>query len=350
MVATSANDIAALYEQERTTLTRSAARLVGPDHAQDLVHDAFLTYLTKPPAADRPGAWLSRVTRNRALNELRRVRVVSLEEDAPHDARVGERAERHAVQTVLARALIGLPERYRRALELRYLQGEDYDVVAEDLGVSVAQAHVVLHRATRRLGRELVRGLAQPHRADACVPAIERMLGFTTDATDHADEPCDACAPVMDELHSLRAAPVFIPAVGLLQRVVAWINSHGPALAEPAATVASLALAFGLSVSPPIATPPQPAAAHARPAPVVHDTPRAKTTKPAPVQKQTSARIDEPTKRTTQQIATKDRPVEASGVNVSNGSGSTQVEGAEGTDAWTGVAVCGDPTAASCEP
>jgi len=249
-VATRADDIATLYAEERATLARSTARLVGVDQAEDLVHDAFVTYLARPPQADRPGAWLSRVTRNRALNELRRARVISLDEDIPSDSKLGARAEADAVRAVLAQALLAMPDRYRTALDLRFLQECDYPEVADALGVSVAQAHVVLHRATRRLGRELVRRLAEPHNATACIPSIEAALGFTAEATEHIDGACAHCAPVLDELSALRALPALTPAIGLLQRLSAWMGSRAPALADPAGKLATLALAFGLAVAP----------------------------------------------------------------------------------------------------
>ncbi|PPK65621.1 sigma-70 family RNA polymerase sigma factor [Actinokineospora auranticolor] len=59
------------------------------------------------------------------------------------DARAGERAER---------ILAALPERYALVLRLRFLQGCSLKEVAARLGVTVANAKVLQHRAVRRAG------------------------------------------------------------------------------------------------------------------------------------------------------------------------------------------------------
>ncbi len=49
----------------------------------------------------------------------------------------------------VARVLDKLPDRYRRVLELRFLQGHSIKDSAAELGVSVANAKVLQHRALR---------------------------------------------------------------------------------------------------------------------------------------------------------------------------------------------------------
>lgn len=349
-MATHADDIATLYAEERSTLARSTARLVGVDHAEDLVHDAFVTYLTHAPEADRPGAWLQRVTRNRALNELRRARVVSLDEDVAAEGRLGERAERDAVRGVLAQALASLPERYRRALELRFVCEQDYTEVAGALGVSVQQAHVVLHRATRRLGRELVRRLAEPHRAAACVPALEQMLGLSSEVTEHGPVACGDCRPVMDELHALRAMPALVPAVGLLQRIVAWVGARAPVAAEPAGQLATLALVFGLAVAPFGGTAIPPVDATRSRAPMADARPLERTNDATARTTGTQARsVSSVPDAAPPPTQTKTDAVDVGGAKVRQGEHETQGEVGQGSPAWTGVVVCDDPTA-ECAP
>jgi len=50
-------------------------------------------------------------------------------------------------------ALVGLPEAYRRILELRFLDSYSVRDAAAELGVSVANAKVLQHRALRRAAR-----------------------------------------------------------------------------------------------------------------------------------------------------------------------------------------------------
>lgn len=49
----------------------------------------------------------------------------------------------------VARVLDGLPDRYRQILELRFLQGNSIRDSAAELGISVANAKVLQHRALR---------------------------------------------------------------------------------------------------------------------------------------------------------------------------------------------------------
>ncbi len=49
----------------------------------------------------------------------------------------------------VARVLDSLPDRYRRILESRFLQGNSIKEAAAELGISVANAKVLQHRALR---------------------------------------------------------------------------------------------------------------------------------------------------------------------------------------------------------
>ena len=48
------------------------------------------------------------------------------------------------------RVLASLPDNYRRILDLRFLQGRSINESANQMGVSVANAKVLQHRALRR--------------------------------------------------------------------------------------------------------------------------------------------------------------------------------------------------------
>jgi RNA polymerase sigma-70 factor (ECF subfamily) len=69
-----------------------------------------------------------------------------LEDPGPPDAGPGNgRADEH-----VARILRALPERHRAILVLRFLRGYTIRQAADELGVSVANAKVLQHRALRR--------------------------------------------------------------------------------------------------------------------------------------------------------------------------------------------------------
>ncbi len=125
-----------------------------PD-AEDLTTEVFLTALPRlrPRAARAEVRAYLVATARTALAEHwrktlgREITSIGLDERAaeptpetPRDAE-GDRA----------RAILGeLPERYRRILELRFLEGCSIREAATQLGVSVANAKVLQHRALKR--------------------------------------------------------------------------------------------------------------------------------------------------------------------------------------------------------
>ena len=338
-----------LYEAERSVLTRSVERIVGDQHAaEDLVHDAFVAYLTSDPEAQRPGAWLSRVARNRALNHVRRASPLPLAEAASEDASASSGPEREAVRAVVAEALGQLPDRDRSALALRFYEGLSYAEVAERLDLRVEQTHLVVHRSLRRLGREVVRRLADAHGAGSCASALARMAGLTAGVDDHPDHPCEECAGAWDEISALRALPALAPVAaktGMLRHAVDRIVSRGAAFAEPAAAnVAGAMMAIAVAAS--TALPHTAALAPKPPASVISSEANIATqgldaaTQRHPAGSKlnrtggSSAKFQEPT--------TTAKNTSLGGANLSSGGSQTQVEAsppAPGTGSG-GVVVC----------
>lgn len=127
-----------------------------PD-AEDLTGEVFLTALPRLRLdASRPEvrAYLLATARSTLAAHWRRtlgreITGIGLDERAEELAEVPtERYDRHAER---ARVILGrLPERYRRILELRFLEGCSIREAAVEMGVSVANAKVLQHRALRR--------------------------------------------------------------------------------------------------------------------------------------------------------------------------------------------------------
>lgn len=338
--------LADLYRRQRRDLARSVAPIAGADEADDLVHDAFLAFLATSQDADRPSAWLWRVARNRALNQVRRLPALPLDEaDHADDAHPGSGSEREATRATVARVLAGLPERFRHALELRFFEGCSYDEIADALGCRVAQAHVVVHRATRRFGRELVRQLAASHGAEPCVDFLEASAGIAAgDANDHGATPCIRCRPAFDELAALRSIPALLPAVPLpvsaIRRIVARVAQYGARVGEPAAQLAHALAAFGVvtasvyGASAPRAVTPAsaavPAVAASAPARAV-----VSAEAPALVSRAPAA----PARAPAAPVRTSDS-VGVGGVSVTSSDSATQAEAQRGSAGWSGVVVC----------
>jgi RNA polymerase sigma factor (sigma-70 family) len=69
---------------------------------------------------------------------------------------VEDRALRDAERgRIVATALETLSSRDRELLRRRYFQGQSYNEIAEDLGITVNNAGVALHRAEKRLKKLL---------------------------------------------------------------------------------------------------------------------------------------------------------------------------------------------------
>ncbi len=338
-----------LYKTERSGLTRSVARIAGDD-AEDLVHDAFVAFLVAGREAERPGAWVQRVARNRALNHIRRLRAVPLDESTASDGEEPDAdAIRDATRAVVAEALASLPPRAREALRLRYYEGRTYEDIAERLGVRIGQAHVVVHRSIRRLGREVVGVLAAAHGADSCAPALLRLSGLGEGGeAGHEDGPCIRCESTWEELVALRALPglAFVPVArfGDIRRSIERIWTKAMSLAEPATAIAPALLAAGVTLAalvPPAA--PQVSRAPAKQAPAVNvsferpgKAPAAATTADAGSSLSVGATADSPSAA----IPKRADSVTAGPATIRQADDHTQTEVNRGGSGSAGVVVC----------
>jgi RNA polymerase sigma-70 factor (ECF subfamily) len=139
-----------LVEKHGDELLAHARRMAGPDHAEDVLQDAFLRALRAYPRlrhADHLRAWLYRVTTTAAI-DMHRAR--------PRELPVAEPPPTAAVEDTYDagefEALISpLPEASRESLRLRFVEDLDYDRVAERLGCSPEAARQRVSTAVRTL-------------------------------------------------------------------------------------------------------------------------------------------------------------------------------------------------------
>jgi RNA polymerase sigma-70 factor, ECF subfamily len=162
---TLAGDLAAfeeLVELYRLDVYRVAARIVGPDEADDVTQDAFLRAFHKLDTfrGESFRAWLLRITHNRALNVVARRTPEPVdpagqeerqEDEAPprqDPARSLEESERRAR---LALKLEQLRPAHRSVLVLRDLEGFSYEEIAEITDSPLGSVKGRLHRAREEL-------------------------------------------------------------------------------------------------------------------------------------------------------------------------------------------------------
>ena len=149
-------DWEALYADNAIWVYRMiVARLGNCPDAEDLTAEVFLAALrplrTTATVAQVRG-YLRATTRTVLAAHWRQstgceiTSVENVPEVSPEVDHAVDVATAHQVQRLLA----ALPDNYRRILELRFLQGRSVKESARQMGVSVANAKVLQHRALRR--------------------------------------------------------------------------------------------------------------------------------------------------------------------------------------------------------
>ena len=145
-----------------------AYRLTGNDaDAQDLVQDVLLR-VRRGLETYRPGSlegWLSRITTNAFLDEVRRRKrrpTVALPEDAERvltadDADPDVLLAARSLPADIQRALLSLPEDFRVAVVLCDVVGLQYDEIADDLGIPIGTVRSRIHRGRAQLREALGR-------------------------------------------------------------------------------------------------------------------------------------------------------------------------------------------------
>ena len=151
---------AMLLDRHQSDLLRTASALLGDgDLAQDAVQEAFLrlgrdaaTVLKNwPTTSNSLGGWLATVVRNWCIDQIRRRRFVTMNDDPGRESSPATAvAEREAGDT-LWRSVSSLPPLERAAVLLRYRDGLSYQDIADHIGKSATHVGVLLHQALGRL-------------------------------------------------------------------------------------------------------------------------------------------------------------------------------------------------------
>lgn len=145
-------DITAVYERNADVLYRIAlAQLQSKEDAEDAVHDVFSRFIEKSPAfsdIEHERAWLIRVTLNRCNDLKRRLKHrihVPLDDALELPDEMGADAKDEMAD--LLGLISKLPEKYRSAVVLHYLEDMPIDAVAKSLGISVSAVKMRLMRS-----------------------------------------------------------------------------------------------------------------------------------------------------------------------------------------------------------
>lgn len=153
--------IRGVVQDHQSALIRYAASIVGgTEQAKDIVQEVFLK-LCRQRWRDVEGhldSWLFRVTRNQALDALRKEKRMSLFEKTETMetlASVGEIAAAETRKSETIRSLLELveqlPGRDKEIVTLKFQQGLSYREISDVTGLTVSNVGYVLHHALKEL-------------------------------------------------------------------------------------------------------------------------------------------------------------------------------------------------------
>lgn len=126
--------------------------------AEDVTQDIFLRIWRALPgyaAQASLSTWIYAISRNACLSELRKKSpTVSLDDEDDYRPEVAALAAPDPDDTAtvsVTQLLEQLPERYRQAVVLFYMEDKSYEQTAASLGLPLGTVKALLHRARKRL-------------------------------------------------------------------------------------------------------------------------------------------------------------------------------------------------------
>lgn len=149
---------------ERPLIRHARAVLLDTEEAKDVVQEAFIRFLTEKPAVENLGGWLYRVSRNLALDRLRKEkRHMRLADAIPrqHSSSVESVA---TARVELSRAYARLSEEQREIVFLKVQEGLSYKEIADVIGRPAGTVGWILHEALKKMAAEL-RPVSEAHEA-----------------------------------------------------------------------------------------------------------------------------------------------------------------------------------------
>jgi RNA polymerase sigma-70 factor (ECF subfamily) len=139
----------------RLTFSMLRDRSLAEDTAQDVLLRIWRA-LPGYAAQSSLSTWIYAISKNACLSELRKRRpTVSLDADDdeynPATAALASHDADDSATVSVAQLLDQLPERYRQAVTLFYMEDRSYEQTAASLGLPLGTVKALLHRARKRL-------------------------------------------------------------------------------------------------------------------------------------------------------------------------------------------------------
>ncbi len=152
----------ALYDMYYKPLFNTAYRIVNDFHfAEDVMHEAFIKAFQRIHSFRGEasfGAWLKRIIINESLQWIKKYGNFNAHEDE----KMFDHAEDHKELDLrdndpkeMLKILRSLKDNYRTILSLYYMEGYDYEEIAQIMGISYQNARTMMSRAKSAL-RKLI--------------------------------------------------------------------------------------------------------------------------------------------------------------------------------------------------
>ena len=149
-----------LVMRYRPAVVRLARTIVGTNDAEDVAQDSLLLAFKALPTIDEPrkfAAWLSAITRNRALR-FSKSETAKLSKRVPLDEALLEKIEALATpiaekerDEAMLKAMDDLPADYALPLKLRFLDEMPLDRIAAFMGVPLSTVKWRIHHGKKLL-------------------------------------------------------------------------------------------------------------------------------------------------------------------------------------------------------
>jgi RNA polymerase sigma-70 factor (ECF subfamily) len=149
-----------LVMRYRPAVVRLARTIVGTNDAEDVAQDSLLLAFKALPTIDEPrkfAAWLSAITRNRALR-FSKSETAKLSKRVPLDEALLEKIEALATpiaekerDEAMLKAMDDLPADYAMPLKLRFLDEMPLDRIAAFMGVPLSTVKWRIHHGKKLL-------------------------------------------------------------------------------------------------------------------------------------------------------------------------------------------------------
>lgn len=141
---------------------RLCSREASEDFCSDVFVYCFEHYQSYDPKRSKLSTWLYLIVNSRLKNYYRDKRETvefgELENVLFDDSDVMDRAVyAEQLRSFLAKALLDLNEKQRKAVVMRFFQNLEYSEIADELGVSAGNARVILSRALDKLAESCAR-------------------------------------------------------------------------------------------------------------------------------------------------------------------------------------------------